>query len=368
MATVAVELGDRSYDVQVGKGLLAGLGAFIRQCAPKATQAVVIADSTVAGLYGRAACDAIAAQDLPATLLQFPAGESNKTLATFGQLMDQLLRLAPPIDRRCVIVALGGGVTGDISGFVAATALRGLQWLQCPTTLLAAVDASVGGKTAVDHPAGKSLIGAFHQPRGVLIDVRTFASLPPAQLSNGLAECVKHGVIRDAGLLDFIEDNLQAIVARDEDVLVELVRRNVEIKAAVVSADEREAGERAHLNLGHTVGHAIETLVGYDRIGHGDAVSLGMVAACRMAVRRGLLEDEAAGRVRDLLKALGLPVKFADLAAGAAPAPRAIWQLMQHDKKAIDGQVRMVLPTTLGSAAVFDDITEEQVAAAVLGL
>jgi 3-dehydroquinate synthase len=242
---------------------------------------------------------------------------------------------------------------------VAAAALRGLRYVQAPTTLLADVDSSVGGKTGVDHPAGKNLIGAFHQPRAVVIAVDVLASLSAEEFANGLAECVKHAVIRDAALLEFIEDRRQEILRRDGDVLAELIRRNVAIKAAVVSADERESGQREHLNFGHTIGHAVETLVGYGAISHGQAVSLGMAAACRMAVARGLLEADDARRVERLLEALGLPVRRAGLDA------KAIWEIMQHDKKARAGQVRMVLPASLGGVAVFDDITADAVAAAV---
>jgi len=366
---VPVELGARSYEVRVGAGLLAELGTFAREAlggeetAP--ARAVVLTDSTVAPLYAQSAVDALNADDCPAQLLEFPAGEPNKTLATYGDLIDRLLRLTPPIDRRTLIVAVGGGVTSDIAGFVAATALRGLDWIVCPTTMLAAVDASVGGKTAVDHPAGKNLIGAFHQPRGVLVDVRTFATLPEPQFIDGLAECVKHAVIRDRFLMEFMEDNVAAIAKWDEDVLVELIARNVAVKAEIVSGDERESGERALLNFGHTIGHAIETLVGYERIGHGAAVSLGMVAACELACSRGLLEREAGGRIRRLLTKLGLPVRFADLKNTPRPAVADIWTTMQHDKKTQAGQVRMVLPVMLGTAAIFDDITPEHIAAAV---
>jgi len=261
-----------------------------------------------------------------------------------------------------LLVALGGGVTGDLAGFVAATALRGLRWLQCPTTMLADVDASVGGKTGLDSPAGKNLIGAIHQPNGVLIDVEALKTLDDDQLSSGLAECVKHAIIRDASLLDFLEDNAEAVFARDGEVLTELIARNVGIKAAVVSSDERESGERAHLNFGHTVGHAIETALGYGRISHGAAVSLGMVAACRRAASRGLIEQDLCRRVEALLARLRLPVRQPGLDG------RQIWQIMQHDKKARSGRVRMVLPVTMGAAAMFDDITPDTIEQAIEAL
>ncbi len=398
---VQVDLGDRSYAVSVGGGLLAELGTTVAAL-PGARQAVVISDSNVAALYGGRACNSLRQAGLRAELLTFPAGEANKTLATCSGLYDALFTLRPAVDRQTVLVALGGGVTGDITGFVAATALRGLRFVQCPTTLLAAVDASVGGKTGVDHPAGKNLIGAFHQPSAVLIDVDPLKTLSDKEFANGLAECVKHAVIGGTGLgstgfqpvqaqalplnrqaqpshaqvenlchqkpqaenlchqalLDFLEGRRSEILAREPECLTELIARNVAIKAAVVSADERESGQREHLNFGHTIGHAIETLVGYGSISHGQAVSLGMVAACRLAVARDLIETASADRVEKLLTELGLPVRWPGFSAPA------LWNIMLHDKKARAGKVRMVLPVRLGEAASFDDITEEAVATA----
>jgi len=359
--TVAVDLGERSYDVRVGAGLLDALGE-TAAAVEGVTSVAVISETTVRDLYGRRATDSLTAAGVTNGLVAFPAGEANKTLATVSAVLDALFALTPPIDRSSLIVTLGGGVPGDLGGFVAATALRGLRLLQCPTTLLADVDASVGGKTGVDHPAGKNLIGAFHQPVGVLIDVTTLATLPRAELVSGLAECVKHAVIRDAELLEFLEDNADAILSLDTDVMTELIARNVAIKAGVVAADEREAGERAHLNFGHTIGHAIETFAGYGTISHGAAVSLGMAAACRIAVVRGLLEAEAAERVEELLAQLHLPVRREGLDA------EEIWRIMQHDKKALGGEVRMVLPVMLGAVAVFDDITPRAVHEAVAHL
>ena len=359
--TVTVELGDRSYDVRVGSGLIDALGP-AAAALPDVSSTVLVSDSNVIELYGERAAGSLRSAGLGAETITFGAGESSKTLATYSQVMDRLLSLTPPIDRSALVVALGGGVVGDLTGFVAATALRGLRWLQCPTTLLADVDASVGGKTAVDSPAGKNLIGAFHQPSGVLIDAEALKTLPDDELRNGLAECVKHGVIRDAELLGFIEDRAADILACDPETMTELIVRNVAIKAAVVSGDEREAGERAHLNFGHTVGHAIEVVVGYDKMPHGRAVSLGMVAACGMAVRRGLIDAAAAARVTTLLEGLGLPVRQDGLDADR------IWQAMQHDKKARGGKVRMVLPTELGRVDIFDDTTREEVADAVRAL
>ena len=360
--TVPVHLGERSYQVHVGPGLLDSLGRTAAEL-PRARAAAVISDDTVAPLYADRTIKALSEAGLAAEPLTFPAGEPNKTLAAYGKLFDALFAIDPPIDRDAIIVALGGGVVGDLAGFIAATALRGLRFLQCPTTLLADVDSSVGGKTAVDHAAGKNLIGAFHQPAAVLIDVETLRSLPDAELANGLAECVKHGVIRDAGLLDEIEANLDALHARDADFLTKFVARNVAIKAAVVEEDEREqTGARAHLNFGHTVGHAVEALAGYEGLRHGEAVSLGMVAECAVAVSRGLLPAADADRVRALLERLGLPVRRAGLDADA------VWQVMLRDKKNRGGNVRMVLPTALGTVNLFDDIRPEEIREAIQGV
>ncbi|MFW6132481.1 MAG: 3-dehydroquinate synthase [Planctomycetota bacterium] len=358
--TVRVELGRRGYDVRIGSGLLATLGE-TAAALDDVSSVVVIADATVADHYGETGVDALRSAGIATKLLTFAPGEASKTLRTYAALVDGLLEPGgdrPAADRQMLIVAMGGGVTGDLAGFVAATVLRGVRFVQCPTTLLADVDSAVGGKTGVDHPAGKNLIGAFHQPSAVLIDVGTLGTLPDAELRNGLAECVKHAVIRDAELLEFIEDRAEAVFARDDDTLSELVARNVAIKAAVVVADEREQGQRAHLNFGHTVGHAIEADAGY-AVSHGQGVALGMIAEAELAVRRGLLGRDAAGRLRNVLGRLGLPVRRGDLNA------ERLWPIMQRDKKVRGGKVRFVLPTALGAVDVFDDVTADELAEAL---
>ena len=364
MENVRVDLGSRSYDVRIGSGLLPRLGGFALDlnAARKGGRAIVIADSTVARLYGKSALAALAAAGFDSRMIRFRAGESSKTLVTYGRLLDRLLSLRPPIDRSTLIVGLGGGVTLDLAGFVAATALRGLDFLACSTTLLADTDAAVGGKTGINHRAGKNLIGVFQQPRGVLIDVDALKTLPRRQIANGLAECVKHAVIRDERLLAFMESNAPAILACKPSAMTRLVAWNVKIKAAVVSADEREAGQRVHLNFGHTIGHAIESLVGYDKIGHGEAVSLGMVAACEMAVHRGLLPREDASRVRNMLEHLGLPVRRHGL------KPAALWRIMQQDKKNRGGRVRMVLPTQIGQVTMASDVNPPELVKAMAPL
>lgn len=362
---IHLDLGQRSYDVKIGPGMIAELSQLAKL--PHAQAAVVIADSTVAGLYGRGVLDVLRQARFHANLIDFPAGEANKTLATYSIVLDRLFALSPAVDRDTIIVALGGGVSGDLAGFVAATALRGLRWVQCPTTLLACVDASVGGKTGVDHPTGKNLIGAFYQPLGVFIDVQTLKTLSDDEIRTGLAECVKHAAIRDVSLLDFLEQKHSAVFARDEDVLSDVVARNVAIKAEVVSADEKEAGVRAHLNFGHTIGHAIETLLGYGVVSHGQAVSLGMVAACRIAVERRLIEPAYSDRLERLLALLHLPVRWEHLAVapGQHPDAEALLEIVRHDKKSRGGNLRMILPTGPGKVDIFTNISAGSIQQAV---
>ncbi|MFP4354718.1 MAG: 3-dehydroquinate synthase [Phycisphaerae bacterium] len=356
--TIRIDLGDRSYDVQIGPGLRKQAGSFL-QVAGHVSSVAVISDSNVSSLYGQDVLHALSAAGYPASLLTFPAGENHKTLATCGDLYDRLFSLQPAMDRSSVIVALGGGVTGDMAGFVAATFLRGIRFVQVPTSLLADVDASAGGKTGIDHPAGKNLIGAFHQPAGVLVDVDTLKTLPAEELRSGLAECVKHAVIRDADLLDYIESRASDLLACEEGSLSELIARNVAIKAAVVSQDEREAGLRAILNYGHTFGHAIEAAAGFGNITHGQAVALGMVAANSVAVARDWLDAADADRVEAVLVQLGLETRRAGLDA------IDLHRRMLHDKKTRDGKIKFLLPTRLGEVRIVDDLSEAEIYAGI---
>ena len=367
--TIRVELGERSYDVLVGTHML-DLAGPTAAAAAKSPRAVVITDSNVRPLYAGAVAESLVGAGVATDVIDFAAGERSKTLATYAEVVARVLELRPPIDRGSLIVAVGGGVVGDLAGFVAATVLRGVRFLNVPTTLLADVDAAVGGKTGVDAPSGKNLIGAFHQPEAVIADAAVLKTLPDGEMGSGLAECVKHAVLADASLLEFIEDRAGEILSATPAVLSELIARNVAIKAAVVSADEREAGRRAHLNLGHTIGHAIEAAGGYAAASHGQAVSLGLVGALEIAAGRGLIEREDADRVRRVLAALSLPVRFADLPDLPPEARRAdrLGEIMARDKKARGGVVRFVLPTNLGHVAVFDDVTGDQVAAAIRAL
>ncbi len=328
----------------------------VHQAAPAPTCAL-ITDSVVAELYGKQARHSLEQAGFKVTLFVFPAGESSKTTRTVETAYDVLLAACP--ERRSPVVALGGGVVGDLAGFVAATLLRGVPFVQVPTTLLAAVDASVGGKVGVDHANGKNMIGAFHHPRAVLMDANTLRTLPKIEVQCGLAECVKHAIIRDAGLFDFISANLPAIFDGNSGVLTELVAWNVRIKSAVVMADPFEHGVRAVLNLGHTFGHALETLAGYTGLKHGQAVGLGTLAASTMARNRGILDDTSHKKIEGLLRDIGL-LDFrpaVDIAAAMA--------LMRGDKKVRDGRLRLVLPTAIGSAEIISDAQPEEVAAAI---
>jgi len=323
----------------------------------------------VAEHYLEPVAGSLRAAGLATETVALPPGEASKTLAEAGRLYDRMLRAG--LDRGSVAVGLGGGMITDLAGFVAATYMRGITWIAVPTSLLGQVDAGVGGKTGVDHPECKNLIGAFHQPAVVLADVGALATLSDEELRTGLAEVVKHAMIRDERLMARLERDADALLARDPAVCEAVVARNVQIKAEVVSADEREGGLRRILNYGHTIGHAIESLaveaagrVAGMSVTHGRAVALGMVAEARIAERRGLLSSEAAHRQRDLLARFGLPVALETL----LDADRCLG-IMRHDKKAEAGRLRFVLPEAVGSVCQADDVTDEEIrdALALLG-
>lgn len=375
-ADVRIDLGQRSYTVHIAPGCLGQVGGVVAAL-PGARRALAVTlaeDGSALHDYLESVRASLAETGLAtdALALRIPPGETSearKTLATASDLLDRLFALEPPVDRNTVLLAVGGGVTGDLVGFVAAVTLRGLRWVNVPTTLLADVDSSVGGKTGVDHPAGKNLIGAFHQPSAVLIDPLALRTLPKLELSAGLAECVKHAVIREPALLGDLHDRAEDLLAGtdgqlafDAETLADLLARNVRIKAAIVAEDEREAGVRAHLNYGHTIGHAVEVCAGFDRLRHGQAVALGMIAENALAVQRGLLDRKVAQRIRTTLARLDLPTTCPGL------DPRRIWQVMQHDKKNRGGKVRAVLARDLGEVELYDDITETQVATALKAL
>jgi len=355
MPTVTLNLPqpELSYAVEIGGGLLPRLGELVMAVAPHA-KAGIILDEGVETEHGRTAARALDAAGYDTTVAVMTPTEKRKTLGTVRSLYDVMLEAK--LERRSPIVTVGGGITGDTGGFVAATYLRGVPFVQVPTTLLAMVDASVGGKVGVNTTHGKNLIGAFHQPRLVVIDIDTLTTLPGRELRCGLAECVKHGMIRDPQLFAWIEQRAEAIAALDPGVLVELVERNVRIKADVVMADEREAGVRAHLNFGHTFAHAIELTTAYGRIHHGEAVALGMVAATGLATDLGLCEGGVLRRLVALLERVGLPVFDKKL-----PPTGKLMEAMTQDKKVSGGAVRLVLPDTLGAVRVHDDVAPEAI-------
>jgi 3-dehydroquinate synthase len=330
---------DASYDIMIGRGLFAELASLVLAACP-ASRYAVITDSHVAARYGERVMARLRAGALPAELFEFPAGEWNKTRETWAALSDRFL--ARQFGRDAAVIALGGGVVGDVAGFVAATYLRGIPYVQLPTTLLAMIDSSIGGKTGVDVPAGKNLLGAFHQPRLVVADLDVLGSLPPQQLASGMAEAVKHGVIGDAAYFAVLEREPDAIRARQPDALERLVRRSVEIKAGVVAADEREEGRRAVLNFGHTVGHAIEATARFAAL-HGEAVAIGMAYEARLAEVLGIAERGTADRVAGLLERYNLPLELPDTAT-----VDALIAAMQLDKKAREGTVRFALPEAIG--------------------
>ncbi len=355
MAIVKVTLPHHGYDVIVEPHVLERLGPIVHDRAPH-RRCALVADATVYGHHGASCIASLRDAGYEVLVHALTPGEEHKTLDTVREAYDALLEAR--MERRTPILALGGGVTGDTAGFVAATYLRGVPFVQCPTTLLAMVDASVGGKVGVNVPQGKNLIGAFHQPVAVVIDPVVLHTLDEREVRCGLAECVKHGVIRDETLFDWTADHLDAIAKRDADVLTELIARNVAVKAAVVMEDEKESGVRAHLNFGHTFAHAIEATSGYGRIQHGEAVSLGMVAATRLAVDADRCPPEVLDRLVKLLKAIGLPVQ-----AELAPVDELI-AAMRLDKKVADDRIRLVLPERMGAVTVADDVDDDAIHAA----
>jgi 3-dehydroquinate synthase len=350
-STLTVELGERSYPIIVGNDLLQDAESLARFIVGQ--QVCIVTNETVAALYLRALETTLARFAIDACVL--PDGEQFKTLETYGTLIDHLIRHRHA--RTTTLIALGGGVIGDITGFAAATYQRGVAFIQIPTTLLALVDSSVGGKTAVNHPAGKNMIGAFHQPRAVIADLDTLATLPHREYLAGIAEIVKYGVIRDAAFFDWLEGNVEGLLGRERDALDRAVVTSCEIKAAVVGADEREDGLRAILNFGHTFGHAIETLTRYEYL-HGESVAIGMVMAADTSMRCGILDVRSARRIKTLLAAFGLPVvPPGNLTAAMIRAAMAV------DKKVLDGRLRLVLTPGIGDALVTDQFDQAALAA-----
>jgi len=343
MRTLHVDLGDRAYPIYIGPRLIGDAELYRRHIVGR--QVMVVSNETVAPLYLEAVAGALAGYQVESVIL--PDGEVYKTLEVLNRIFDALL--THRFDRRCTLLALGGGVVGDMAGFAAACYQRGVSFVQVPTTLLAQVDSSVGGKTGVNHPLGKNMIGAFHQPLCVVADTETLRTLPDRELSAGLAEVIKYGLIDDPELFTWLEGNMGDLRARDAAALAHAIERSCRDKALVVAADEREAGRRALLNLGHTFGHAIETGVGYGEWLHGEAVGAGLCMAADLSHRLGWITDTELARIVDLVRAAGLP----------ATPPRGIatgrfLELMAVDKKVLDGRLRLVLLEGIGKALITD--------------
>ena len=348
MKQINVELGPRAYPIYIGEGLLSDTALLRRHIASK--QILIISNEIVAALYLEAVRQALSGAEVATFIL--PDGESGKNLQNFERISGCLLE--HKYGRSCMVIALGGGVIGDLAGFSAACYQRGVRFMQIPTTLLAQVDASVGGKTAVNHPLGKNMIGAFHQPVAVIADTAVLDTLPDRELAAGLAEVIKYGLIRDPSFFQWLEANIQPLLQREKPALAYAIERSCLNKAEVVAEDERESGARALLNLGHTFGHAIETALAYEKWLHGEAVACGMLMAADLSARLGLLEQTGVNRVRALLEKAGLPAKVHPDASGAA-----LLANMKVDKKARDGVVFLVLLRAIGEAVLTADYSEQ---------
>ena len=347
MIDVPVKLGPRSYRIFVGAGLLAQAGPEISRLGVGRKLALVT-DPAIQALYGEVVTRSLAGAGFEVTTVLLPEGERAKTLEVAAQTWDRLLEAG--LDRGSAVVALGGGAVGDLAGFVAATYMRGMHFVQLPTTLLAQVDASIGGKTAIDHPRAKNLIGAFHQPRLVLADTGALQTLPEREYRSGLAEVIKHGIVLDAAYFDEVERSAAALAKREPETLERIVAGSCRLKASVIERDEQESELRHVLNYGHTIGHAIEAVTGYARFAHGEAVSLGMVAEAGVAERLGLAATETRVRQVHLLETMGLPVRE------VGEAPERVIEAMARDKKGKEGRVPFVLAPEIGRFRIVFDV------------
>lgn len=345
MKQLRIDLGDRSYDILIGRGLLDQLSGFIPE-PPR--RAVVVTNPEINRLYGAPVKASLSAGGTEVGLVEIPEGEDHKTLAYANRVYDFLLE--GHYDRKTLLVALGGGVIGDLTGFAAATYQRGIPYIQVPTTLLSQVDSSVGGKTAVNHPAGKNMIGAFYQPRAVVADLDTLKSLPADEFRCGLAEIIKYGVIEDPDLFDYLENHVQDILKLDPDCLAHIIQTSCAIKARVVEKDEQESRYRMVLNFGHTLGHAVEALTRYSQYKHGEAVAIGMVFAAKLSEQLGKCGRETVLRIQNLVSAFGLPTELPNF------DPKAYIDTMQRDKKAQDDKIRFILVHSVGSIEIADSV------------
>jgi 3-dehydroquinate synthase len=354
METLTVNLGDRSYPIHIGQNILPRIGEFLKTAGLRGKVAVVT-NPTVAQLYLDTVRNALTASGFEMTAALVPDGEQYKNLQSLATLYDRLV--GERFERKSCVVALGGGVVGDLAGFAAATYLRGIPYVQVPTTLLAQVDSSVGGKTGVNHQDGKNLIGAFYQPRVVLIDVSVLASLPRRELVGGLAEVIKYGIIEDSTLFAFLEREVDSLLEMEHERLIRTISTSCSIKARVVEKDERENDYRAVLNFGHTIGHALEAATGYTQLLHGEAVGVGMVKAAALSVQQGLCDRASFERIRSLISKAGLPLEIP-----SGLSMQSLIQAMQTDKKSADGKIKFVMCMGIGKTC-FQSLSPDEILA-----
>ena len=355
--TLRVELGDNSYPLVVGTGLLNSVGELLIPHT-KSNKVLIVSDAFVKTRYMPVVLKSLKDAGLDVRTIEVPVGEESKSLVQFSRIQDSLVE--HQLDRGSMLIALGGGVIGDLAGFAAAVYMRGIPYVQIPTTVQAQVDASVGGKTAINHPKGKNLIGAFHQPKLVVIDVDTLKTLPQRDIRAGLIEVIKMGVIRDEPLFERVEENLEAILNLDDTTLIEIISQACVNKAEIVAKDEKESGLRMVLNYGHTFGHALEAMTHYNRYRHGEAVSIGMHCAAQLATNLRMFSETDFQRQRALLKRAKLPIAFpTDL------TPEALCDAMYLDKKTLGGKLRLILPTRIGEVVIHDDVDDRHILEAI---
>lgn len=359
MQHIHVDLGKNSYSIHIEGGSLSRLGNILKGVL-QLSKAGIVTNNVVNKLYGNIVKDSLSTNGIESEIVEVPDGEEYKSLEWAGKIFDAFVQ--HQMNRSSAVIALGGGVIGDMAGFVAATFMRGISLIQVPTSLIAQVDSSIGGKTAVNHPKAKNLIGVFYQPKYVLVDINVLKSLPEREFRNGLAEIVKHGVIMDKELFEYMETNISKILALDPQSIEQIVARSCKDKVTIVEQDEKEQNIRAVLNYGHTIGHGIETVTDYRAFRHGEAISIGMIVASRIATNIGILKEESLIRQISLLKAYGLPVTFPDLDTDS------IINAIYYDKKIKEtGRLRFVLPKDIGEAIIMENIEEKQVRKAIEG-
>ena len=350
MKNIFVNLGKDSYHIIIDRDILDRIGPHISKII-KPGKAVIVTDKTVAPLYGKAVSDSLSECNFDVKMVSIEPGEEQKTISKAEELYEALFD--HKVDRKSSIIALGGGVIGDLTGFVASTFMRGIPFVQIPTTLLAQVDSSIGGKVAVNHPRGKNMIGCFYQPKAVFIDIATLQTLPKAEIIAGMVEVIKYGMIKDPVFFEYIEKHLPEIMELDDIALEKIIHDSCMIKAQIVELDEKEEGLRAILNYGHTIGHALEALTSYKKYRHGEAVAMGMIYATKIAREMNLADDTVLERQESLLEKLGLSLKDNEL------NPNDIVRILYQDKKTIGGKLRLVLPTRIGDVTITDKISDK---------